>query len=199
MPQAAMPGGQVCAAVIVKGDGEIKVWSATVSKKRRLPGCALASICTCAAICAGEITCSFITAIPCDGLNWRPIERGAKLVPLKVMVTVEPAAPCAGVKLIRVGVPRTCACTTPHSARHAAKDQISLERISRKFICEASLVSEGMLVAPRRCPQHQQLRAALINTHDCVAILVVISLYGKCAEFQDSRKRPRNSSAVLSC
>src|ERR1035437_5155719 len=56
VPHAAIPGGQLWAAVTVNDVDARKLWSASISVTCRAPAWALASIWSCAEICVGETT-----------------------------------------------------------------------------------------------------------------------------------------------
>ena len=95
----SIPGGQLfcCAAVMVNGVAMRRSWSASTRNTWRLPNCALAAICTCAVICVDE------TAMQIAYRNSLRRRKGEihrprnEFAPLKVIVTVEPAAACVGV------------------------------------------------------------------------------------------------------
>ena len=82
----------------MKAAAASRLRSASISLTWRLPGEALAAICTCAEICVEERTRTLLTVMPSDGVNTTLNERATKFAPVNVSVTVEPAAACVGAK-----------------------------------------------------------------------------------------------------
>jgi hypothetical protein len=70
------------------------------------------------------------------GVKIRFEDLGAKFIPVNVIVTVDPAAPCVGLKPINVGFDGlACAAANPESAHVTAATRSSHRMVATRAVC----------------------------------------------------------------